>query len=343
MKLKHILLLGGAGYIGTVLTEYLLLKNFKITCIDLLLYSNKDSIKKFKKNKNYKFFLGDLRKKKSYKNILKKTDVVIILAGLVGDPITKKYKKLSNSINLVGMKKFILDCTKSKNLDRLIFISTCSNYGLSAKKNVIFKENSKLKPLSIYAKQKVKIEKFLMSFKKSKNFNPCILRFATAFGLSPRMRFDLTVNHFTKSIFENKNLEIYDPETWRPYCHVKDFARLIHTTTICNKKKIAFEVFNAGRSKNNFRKIDIVNKIKKMFYVKNISFKKNDIDQRNYKVNFEKVKKVLKFKTKFSLEYGVNEIYHAIKKNKFTNNKSQLGNYYIKNIEYQIAQHRLMA
>jgi len=330
MKPKNILLIGGAGYIGTVLTEYLLLKNFKVTCIDSLLYSNKDSIKKFKEKKNYIFFLGDLRKKKTYNNILKKSDVVIILAGLVGDPITKKYEKLSNSINLLGMKKFILDCAKLENLDRLIFISTCSNYGLSKKKNLIFKETSSLKPLSIYANQKVKIERFLMSLKKYKKFNPCILRFATAFGLSKRMRFDLTVNHFTKSIFEGKTLEVYDPETWRPYCHVKDFARLIYTTIICSKKKIKFEVFNAGSNKNNFRKIDIINKIKKIIPFKKIYFKKNDIDQRNYKVNFEKVKKILKFKAKFSLEYGINEILYAIKKKKFINDNKQLGNYFIK-------------
>ena len=314
MKIKNIILIGGAGYIGTVLTEYLLVKKYKVTCIDLLLYSNRYAIKNFKKNKNYKFIFGDLRDRKIYKNILIKADAVVILAGLVGDPITKKNEKLSNSINFVGMKKFILDCRKSENMDRLIFISTCSNYGLSNKKNIIFKENSKLKPLSIYAKQKVAIENFLMSFKKDKKFSPCILRFATAFGLSPRMRFDLTVNHFTKSVIENKELDIYDPETWRPYCHVKDFARLIHKTIVCKKKQIAFEIFNAGSSKNNFRKIDIINKIKKILPTKNIIFKKDDVDKRNYKVNFDKIKKVLNFKIKYSLEYGVKEIYNSIKK-----------------------------
>ncbi|MDC0426473.1 NAD(P)-dependent oxidoreductase [Pelagibacteraceae bacterium] len=329
MKSKSILLIGGAGYIGTVLTEYLLSKKFQVSCLDALLYSNKDSIKHFRKNINYKFFRGDLRKKKTYINLLEKTDAVIILAGLVGDPITKKYKKLSNSINLQGMKKFILDCSKTKNISRLIFISTCSNYGLSKKKKVIFTESSKLKPLSIYATQKVKIEKFLMTLKKNKLFSPCILRFATAFGLSPRMRFDLTVNHFTKSILEKKKLEIYDPETWRPYCHVKDFARLIYLTIICDKKKIAYEIFNAGSTKNNFRKIDIVNKVKKILPIQNISFKKNDIDRRNYKVDFKKVKRVLNFKTKFSLEYGINEIYKALKKNQFKNNRNQLGNFFV--------------
>ena len=227
------------------------------------------------------------------------------------------------------MKKFILDCIKIKNIERLIFISTCSNYGLSKKKKIIFTEKSKLKPLSIYATQKVQIEKFLMTFKKNKSFSPCILRFATAFGLSPRMRFDLTVNHFTKSILENKKLEIYDAETWRPYCHVKDFARLIYLTIICNKQKIAFEIFNAGNTKNNFRKIDIVNKVKKILPVQNISFKKNDIDKRNYKVDFKKVKKILNFRTKFSLEYGINEIYKALKNNQFRKNRYQLGNFFI--------------
>jgi len=333
MKIKNIILIGGAGYIGTVLTDYLLSKEYKVTCVDLLLYSNRYAIKNFKKDKNYKFIFGDLRKRKTYQKILMTADAVIILAGLVGDPITKKNEKLSNSINFVGMKNFILDCKKSQNLDRLIFISTCSNYGLSSKKNIFFRENSKLKPLSIYAKQKVAIEKFLMSFKKDKKFSPCILRFATAFGLSPRMRFDLTVNHFTKSVIESKKLDIYDPKTWRPYCHVKDFARLIHKTIICKKKKIAFEIFNAGSNKNNFRKIDIINKIKKILPVKNIIFKKDDVDKRNYRVNFEKIKNVLNFKIKYSLEYGVKEIYNSIKKKKFKKNKKKIGNYYINKIK----------
>ena len=328
---KNIILVGGAGYIGTVLIEYFLEKNLRVTVIDNLLYSNKFAIKKYIKNKNFKFYKADMRDKNSYKNILKKGYAVVLLAGLVGDPITKKYKTLSKSINSLGVRRFIETCYKLKNINRLIFVSTCSNYGLSNKKNILLNENSKLNPLSIYAKQKVEIEKFLINLKKNKFFSPCILRFATAFGLSPRMRFDLTVNHFTKSFIEKETLEVYDPNTWRPYCHVKDFARLIHKVIICEKKLINYQIFNAGNNKNNFTKKGILKKVQKILPRNNVIFKKKDVDRRNYRVDFTKVKKLLKFTTKYSLEYGINEIFKSYKNKNFKRIKYQLGNYTVKN------------
>tara|TARA_A100001015_G_scaffold239553_1_gene272883 strand:+ start:6421 stop:7434 length:1014 start_codon:yes stop_codon:yes gene_type:complete len=330
-KKKNIILVGGAGYIGTILIKYFLAKKFKVTVIDNLLYSNKFAIQKYFKNKNFKFLNADMRNKNSYKNILKKGYAVVLLAGLVGDPITKKYKTLSKSINSIGVRKFIKECYKLKNINRLIFVSTCSNYGLSNKKNILLNEKSRLNPLSIYAKQKVEIEKFLINLKKNKFLSPCILRFATAFGLSPRMRFDLTVNHFTKSFINKEALEIYDPNTWRPYCHVKDFARLIHKVIVCKKELISHQIFNAGNNKNNFTKKGILKKVQKLLPRNKVIFRKKDVDRRNYRVDFKKVKKILNFTTKYSLDYGIKEIFKAYKNKNFVNIKHQLGNYNIKN------------
>ena len=156
---------------------------------------------------------------------LKDIEVIVILAGLVGDPIVKKYPLIAKKINndyMYNLIKLISDKFDGKT----VFISTCSNYGLIEDKNKA-DENTTLNPLSNYAKAKVDIENFILSLNKNKNFNATILRFATAFGLSQRMRFDLTINEFTKQIYENKHLSIFDELTWRPYCHVKDFARLI--------------------------------------------------------------------------------------------------------------------
>ena len=328
MKNKKILLVGGAGYIGNSVAKFFLQKNFQVICFDSLVYSQKQSIKALKKNKNYTFCYGDIRKTQDYIKIISEIDVIVILAGLVGDPITKKYKTLSKAINVDGIKRFVTKCKNYRNIERLIFISTCSNYGIGSNK-ILFDEKSKLKPLSIYAKQKVKLEKFIMSLKNTQ-YSPCILRFATAFGSSSRMRFDLTVNHFIKSLLEGKRLEIYDPLTWRPYCHVKDFARLIHKVTTCKKNKIAHQIFNAGNNNNNFTKLDIVKKIQKFISTGSVIFKKNDVDKRNYRVDFSKIKKKLKFQTKFSLEYGIKEIISDIKKKKFLRKNIQLGNYSIK-------------
>ena len=145
--MKEILLVGGAGYIGTVLTEYLLNKNFKVKCLDSLIYSQKDSIKKFLKNPNYTFILEDMRNNKSIEDYINKNTIknIVILAGLVGDPITKKYPLESENINYLAIKNFIDKCN-GKKIEKIIFISTCSNYGL-IKDNDLADENHELKPL----------------------------------------------------------------------------------------------------------------------------------------------------------------------------------------------------
>ena len=123
------------------------------------------------------------------------------------------------------------------------------------------KESHELNPLSLYATAKVSIEKYLMSLEKKSTLKPTILRFATAFGLSPRMRFDLTVNEFTKEIVLGNELVVYDPHTWRPYCHTEDFAYLISDVISVDINKIGFEIFNVGENQNNFTKQMIVDEI----------------------------------------------------------------------------------
>ena len=325
---KKILVIGSQGYIGAVLTDYLLKEKYQIIGVDNFIYNQK---KVNYSNNNYKFFNCDLRDEQKIHKLILKVSYVIILAGLVGDPITKKYPKLADDINYKGIKNLIKNFNKSK-IKKLIFISTCSNYGIT-KGDKLLKENHLLKPISLYAKQKVKIEKFLL---KSKfKFSVTVLRFATAFGLSPRMRFDLTVNEFVRDAFFKKELDIYEPNTYRPYCHIKDFCRIIYL--VLNKKSIDLdkEVFNCGSNKNNYSKIQIARILKKKFKGLKIVINKNVKDKRNYKVDFGKIRKVLKFRSKYNVNYGVSEIINFLKKNKnsklyndvYNNN---FGNYLIK-------------
>lgn len=325
---KNVLVVGSQGYIGSVLTDYLLKKKFQIIGIDNFIYNQK---KINFLNKNYKFISCDLRDEEKIKKLVPKVYQVIILAGLVGDPITKKYPKLAHEINYIGIKNVINICNKSK-IKKLIFISTCSNYGITKGDNLL-KECHPLKPISLYAKQKVKIEKFLL--KNKFKFTITILRFATAFGLSPRMRFDLTVNEFVKDAFFKKQLEIYEPNTYRPYCHIKDFCRIINLVLKKKSTDLDKEVFNCGSNNNNYSKIQIARILKKRFKDLKIVINKNVKDKRNYKVDFSKVKKVLKFRPKYSVNYGVSEIINFLKKNidskldENVNNK-KFGNYLIK-------------
>ena len=310
---KKILLVGGAGYIGTVLVKYLLDKKYKVTCLDNLIYNNFHSISEFEKNNEFDFVLGDLRNDSLTNELLSKCDAVIILAGLVGDPITKKYPEASEKINGIGIKKLIDNC-QNKKIEKLIFVSTCSNYGLSDT-DLPLNENAELKPLSLYAKQKVEVEKYILSQKNKLDYSPTILRFATAFGLSPRMRFDLTINQFTKSIFENEKLEVYDSNTWRPYCHVKDFARILEKILDFNKKTTNFQVFNVGSNNNNFTKKQIVEKIAQFIPNSKVSFTDKSKDPRNYKVDFSKISKILNIKTEYTVQDGIEEMIIFFKKN----------------------------
>ena len=193
-----IFLPGGEGYIGRVITNYLLANGCYVKSYDSMIYNQKVDLLN-EKNKNYKFIYGDINNKELLENSMANSDAVVLLAGLVGDPITKKYPRESEIINDAGVKLVIDTCIKLK-INKLIFVSTCSNYGLIPS-NKLADEEYKLNPLSSYAKCKVKIEKYILSLKGKNDIKPTILRFATAFGISPRMRFDLTINEFTRDIF----------------------------------------------------------------------------------------------------------------------------------------------
>ncbi len=326
--MKKILLIGGGGYIGTELTSLLLKNQFEVIVLDNFIYDHKIYNNSFLKNKNYSLFEFDLRELNTYKKIINTVDDVVILAGLVGDPITKKYPKLSKEINDIGLTNLIEYISDLENINHTIFISTCSNYGLSSSSSEL-NEASPLNPLSLYAKAKVSIEQSILNLNFKKNFHPTIFRFATAFGLSDRMRFDLTINEFIRDLYFGKELQVYDPETWRPYCHIKDFAEIILRSLFMPRETIAFEVFNAGSNKNNYSKKNIVEKI--LNYIPNgkISYVKGGFDKRNYVVNFDKLNKIFGYEPLINIEFAVNEIINFLKSNNYKES-SLYGNFLIK-------------
>ncbi len=325
--MKKILLIGGGGYIGVEITKYFLSKNKKVICYDNFLYENDFSVNSFLKDKNYELVKGDLNDKKLLSNYLNVVSDVILLAGMVGDPITAKYPSLAKKINEDGIINLI-DFLSDYQFNKLVFISTCSNYGF-INEDVYADENHSLEPLSIYAKSKVKIENYILSKKNLVKFSPVILRFATAFGLSKRMRFDLTINEFTQTLLNGNELLVYDADTWRPYCHVLDFAQIIFKVINIEKTKTDFQVYNVGNDKNNYTKRNIVNKILKFIPNAKVTYRSKGNDPRNYKVNFNKLYKELDIKANISIDTGIKEIidYYG---NSVIDIKNKLyGNYHI--------------
>jgi nucleoside-diphosphate-sugar epimerase len=328
--MKNLLLIGGAGYVGTVLTAHLLKKGHRVTVLDSFIYGNEFSVVPYVGDPGFRLVRGDLRDPSKLSDASAGITDVILLAGLVGDPITKKYPSQSEDINDKGIKSCI-DFFDNKEIDKLIFISTCSNYGL-IKENEMADEKFELNPLSLYAKAKVSNEKYLQGKKCKVGYQGVILRFATAFGLSPRMRFDLTISEFTRDICSGKDLLVFDENTWRPYCHVRDFAQLLETIISSNSKDLNFEVFNAGGDRNNFTKKMIVDEILKRIPGGKVSYGTQGSDPRNYRVSFNKIKQVLGFEPAFSVQQGIEELISALENglyNDCNNSKLKYGNYEI--------------
>ena len=328
--MKAVALIGGAGYVGSVLTQYFLKKGFKVKVLDNFIYGNQFSASSFLGDPDYSFTYGELSDHLALRKVTEGVDNVVILGGLVGDPITKKYPEKSNKINDIGIKKCI-DFFDDKSLNKLVFISTCSNYGLIGEKELA-DEDFELNPLSLYAKAKVGGELHLMEKRGKVSYDGVVLRFATAFGLSPRMRFDLSISEFVRDLFFGEELLVFDEHTWRPYCHVRDFARLIDLVIHASSEKVAFEVFNAGGDLNNFTKKMIVDQIKQKLPESKIKFGVNGSDPRNYKVSFSKVKSRLGFEPEYSVEYGIQELIDALSLGLYKDsilNKNNYGNYVI--------------
>jgi nucleoside-diphosphate-sugar epimerase len=310
---RKVLVIGGAGYIGSVLIQDLLADGHSVISTDYLIYENAPLAVTHWYHPRYEFRRLDLRKYATWPSLLAGVSDVVILGALVGDPITKKYPKQSHQINVDAVRQLLAQCNLEK-VNKVIFVSTCSNYGLQ-KDNIPAAEEAGLNPLSVYAKNKVEIELYLQA--QHWNFHYTILRFATAFGLSPRMRFDLTVSEFTRELFLRRELLVYDPDTWRPYCHVRDLARAMCRVLDYPIGEVSEQVFNTGGDRNNHTKRSIVEIISKQLPGSQVAYKEHGSDPRNYRVNFAKIREKLDFEPHYTVEDGMKELLGALESGVF--------------------------
>ena len=291
-----ILITGGAGYLGSVLTENLLKEGHEVTVLDSLCY-NQLSLSGFFHNKLFKFILGDVRNTAVLEKLVNVNDVVIPLAAIVGMPACKSNPQAAIDINLNQVKNIIKFSSKDH---RIILPNTNSQYGSSAE---IITEKSPFKPLSLYAETKCDAEKALLD-----SGNGIALRLATVFGMSYRMRMDLLVNDLVYKALTDGYLVLFESHFIRNYIHVRDvskaFSFMINKYISCNNN-----AFNVGLSEANLNKLQLAETIKKfvpeVVIVQN-EFKK-DFDQRNYRVSNEKIESY-GWSPNFSLETGINEL-----------------------------------
>ena len=309
---EKILITGGAGYIGSVLTPTLLDKGYLVTVLDNLMY-NQTSLIHHCSNPNFKFIKADVTDYSFMEKELKNHDIIIPLAAIVGAPACKGNPLFAKSINLDAIN-FISDNTNEN--QKILFPNTNSGYGIG-EKNAFCDENSPLNPISLYGKHKVEAEKKLLSTKRAISF-----RLATVFGLSPRMRLDLLVNDFTFRAIHDKFIILFEEHFKRNYIHIKDVAKAF-LFGIENFDKMKAQAFNVGLSNANLSKRELVEKIKKYlsdFYVHSAEIGE-DPDKRDYIVSNEKIES-LGWKPDYSLDDGIQEIINAypfLMKNQFKN------------------------
>ena len=300
---EKILITGGAGYIGSMLVTKLIEKGYRVTVIDSLQFS-KNSLNHLFAHKNFKFIYGDVRNKNLIKKNIKKHNIIIPLAALVGAPLCEKYKKEAKEVNF-GSIKYMLKIVSKK--QKIIFPTTNSGYGIGQKEKYC-DENSPLNPISFYGQTKAEAEKIVLEFENSICF-----RLATIFGYSYRMRTDLLVNNFVYNALKFKKLKLYEPHFRRNYIHIIDVVRAF-IFAIKNFNKLKSNTYNLGLSSANLTKLMLAKKIKKQFKEVKISVIRNrkDPDQRDYFVSNKKIEKK-GFKPIISLEEGIAELLNVLR------------------------------
>ena len=322
---NNVLVVGGAGYLGSILCRKLLDRGYNVRALDNLMYGDQ-GIKDLYSHPKFELIEGDMRNIQTVVDAVKDISAVINLAAIVGDPASALDPQETIEINYLGTRMLAEVCKYSQ-INRFIFASTCSVYGSSQTSGTKINEDSQLNPVSLYAEMKLKSEEGILKL-ADENFSPTILRMSTLYGLSPRMRFDLVVNTLTiKALMENQ-FHIFGGEQWRPNLHVSDAAEAYIKCLESPIEKISGEIFNVGSNEENYKIIEIGATIKDDLPGTKMIVDSTNIDERNYNVSFDKIEKQLKYFTQYSIIDGVGEIKEAVERGEFTDyNDPSYSNY----------------
>jgi len=298
---EMVLVVGGAGYIGSIVVRTLLKRGFRVRVLDSLVYGA-SAIEEVFDHPRLEFIRGDCRNIQDMVSAMRGAGAVIHLAAIVGDPACDQDHKIAQEINYAATRMMI-EIAKGEQVQRFIFASSCSVYGASEQ---VMDENSQVHPISLYADTKVDSERALLAAANG-SFHPTVLRFATIFGLSPRPRFDLVVNLLTAKALKERVITIYNGEQWRPFLHVADAASAIMRVLEAPVALVGGQIYNVGDSRLNYTLTDVAAKLVKFFPNTRVEHIENT-DRRSYRVSFEKIKGHLGFTCNKSLDDGIYEI-----------------------------------
>ncbi|HSL28946.1 MAG TPA: NAD(P)-dependent oxidoreductase [Anaerolineales bacterium] len=316
MSDRHVLITGGAGYIGSLLASELLRAGYRVTILDSLLFGG-ESLVPFLHHPNLHFVKTDVTEARAVKDSLRdgwqKPDAVIHLAAIVGFPACQAVGRQVAWRYNVEATKSVFGQAVELGVERFVFASTYSNYGFSLDGEPVTEE-SPLNPQSLYAETKIAAEEYLLT-QKDATCAPLIFRFATLYGISPRTRFDLIVNQFVLEAFTRRTLIIYQRGYSRSFVHIRDVARGVMMGLETERSKICGEIFNLGTDHGNYSKDDIVRLVLKRMPETVVEYKDLTFggDMRDITVSFAKIKNVLGFDTTLDVDDGIRELWQALK------------------------------
>ena len=307
-KGKKILVIGGAGYIGSALLPKLLDRGHHVRLLDLFLFG-KEPIVDVIGHPNLQIVQADFRHVDKIVQAMNGMEEVIHLGAIVGDPACSLDQDLTIEVNLMAVR-MIAEVAKGSGIRRFCFASTCSVYGAN---DEILDERSHLHPLSLYARSKLASEKVLIQMADDR-FSPVILRFGTVFGLSGRTRFDLVINLLTAKAVKEGKITVFGGGQWRPFLHVSDAALALLKAVEAPTDLIHSQVFNVGSNEQNYQLGDAANIIQTCVPKSEVVDMGVDTDFRNYRVDFSKIRNMLSFRPEWTLEQGVRQVIAAFEK-----------------------------
>ncbi len=304
--MERVLVTGGAGYIGSTLVHQLLDAGYAVRVLDNLTFGG-ESLLGVLDHPAFEFVHGDVRDESTVRSALEGCCGVVHLAAIVGDPACAREPELAREINENATKTLYRLCEEA-GVERFVFASTCSNYGRMDAGDGLLSEDAPLRPVSLYAETKVAVERFLLEQPHDNRCAPTSLRFSTVYGIAPRVRFDLTVNDFTRDLVLGRELVVFGEQFWRPYCHVRDLARSALAVLQATREDVAFDVFNVGSSEENYQKKRIVELILEQVPQGRVRYVHKEEDPRDYRVSFEKIAQRLGFRITRTVPQGIAEV-----------------------------------
>jgi nucleoside-diphosphate-sugar epimerase len=305
-----ILVTGGAGYVGSGLVPYLLSKGHTVTVFDRFLYGA-ESLSALRVFQNFNVVRGDVREAAALEPVMRGVDAVVHLAGIVGEPACNVAPEFTWSVNRDGVRTSWETASRT-GVRRFVFLSTCSNYGVSAP-NVEVDENAPLNPLSDYARAKVEMEQLMLG--SNGGSEVAVLRLGTICGLAARMRFDLLVSEMARDAALGRKIEIYTPQAWRPFLHVTDAAEAIERVVTAPAELVDRQVYNVVGE--NIQKTGLIEIAQRWNPDVDITYVDRQPDLRDYRVSGAKIAERLGVKPQRSIEFAFREVAEAVREGWF--------------------------